>query len=116
MVEARNQLEALVHSTEAQIKENSEKLDPSVKTDVEGSIASARQALEVDNVEEITGATQTLAQAAMKIAQAVYGGSAQSSDDELKNTAYKKESNSSKEENVVDADFEEIKDDNKKSA
>ncbi|HFB2048387.1 MAG: molecular chaperone DnaK [Hyphomicrobiaceae bacterium] len=116
LVEARNQLEALVHSTEAQIKENSEKLDPSVKTDVEGSIASARQALEVDNVEEITGATQTLAQAAMKIGQAVYGGSAQSSDDELKNTAYKKENNSSKEENVVDADFEEIKDDNKKSA
>ncbi|MEN2494246.1 MAG: Chaperone protein DnaK [Hyphomicrobiaceae bacterium hypho_1] len=116
LVEARNQLEALVHSTENQISENSEKLDSSVKADVEGSISSAKQALESENAEEITSATQTLAQAAMRIGEAVYGSGAKPSDTDFENNSNKKSNNDSRDDNVVDADFEEVKDNDKKSA
>ncbi|MEO1608996.1 MAG: molecular chaperone DnaK [Pseudomonadota bacterium] len=111
LVEARNQLEALIHSIENQMKENSSKLDDAVKSEVEGALTSAREKLQSENAEDIKGATQTLAQVAMKIGEAVYGD--QASGDAPENKAGSK---SSGDENVVDADFEEVKDDDKKSA
>ncbi len=116
LVEARNQLEALIHSTENQVTENSDKIDAAVKTEVEEAVASAKGKLESDNPEEITAATQTLAQVAMKIGEAVYGSGAQPSEGEFENEPHGDNADGGRDENVVDADFEEVKDDDKKSA
>ncbi len=111
LVESRNQLEALIHSTEGQVKENGEKLDDEAKTEVEAAITAAKEKLESEDAEELKAATQTLAQAAMKIGEAIYGG--QAPEGEPEDAAQDGEP---KDENVVDADFEEVKDDDKKSA
>ena len=113
LVENRNQLEALIHSTENSITEAGDKLDGEAKGEIEAAIADAKGKLESENPEELQAATQALAQAAMKIGEAVYGGQppegagepgAEASDD------------APQDDNVVDADFEEVKDDDKKSA
>ncbi len=113
-VEARNQLEALINSTETSLKDNGEKLDESAKTEVETAIAAAKEKLESDDVEELNTAAQTLAQAAMKIGEAMYASQEEA---EAHADAAADAASESKDENVVDADCEEVKDDDdKKSA
>ena len=117
LVEARNQLEALINSTENQIKENSDKLDASIKADVESAVSNAKSKLTSENPQEITEVTQTLAQSAMKIGEAVYGSGQQSAaDGGFENEPSGGAAGGNKDENVVDADFEEVKDNDKKSA
>ena len=114
-VESKNQLESLVHSTEKSLKDNGEKLAPGVKTEVETAIAAAKEASKSDDVERIKAATQSLSQVAMKIGEAIYGaagGGGGEHDDEPGAGA----KSSSGGEKVVDADFEEVKDDKKKKA
>ncbi len=113
-VEAKNQAEALIHTTEKQLTENeSNTAVAAVKGDVEAAIQSAKEAVASEDVERIKSATNALAQAAMKIGEAIYsaqpsgGAPADAGDDEPKAAA---------DDNVVDADFEEVKDDKKKSA
>jgi len=117
LVESRNQLEALIHSTENQIKENGEKLDDTVKSEVEGAITSAKEKLATENPDDIKAATQTLAQVAMKIGETIYGNQG-SGDEGAENSEHPNAADSSgdTDQNVVDADFEEVKDDGKKSA
>ncbi|MGI9410029.1 MAG: molecular chaperone DnaK [Hyphomicrobiaceae bacterium] len=112
LVEARNQLEALIHSTENSVQEAGDKLDDAAKTEVEAAVAAAKEKLESEDASELQAAAQTLAQTAMKIGEAVYGG--QSDDGEP--AAADDAADDTKDENVVDADFEEVKDDDKKSA
>jgi molecular chaperone DnaK len=115
LVEAKNQAEALVHATEKQLEENaSNAAVAAAKDDIEKSILAVKDASGTDDVERIKTTTAELAQAAMKIGEAVYaaqqgdnGGDAEPGADAG--------SSSSGDENVVDADFEEVKDD-KKSA
>ena len=115
LVEAKNQLEALIHSTENSVKEAEDKLEDDAKSEVEAAVAAAKEKLESENVEELQAATQTLAQAAMKIGEAVYGGQAgEGAGEGADGEAGAGEAAS--DENVVDADFEEVKDDDKKSA
>ena len=115
LVEAKNQLEALIHSTENSVKEAEDKLEGDAKSEVEAAVAAAKEKLESENVEELQAATQTLAQAAMKIGEAVYGGQAgEGAGEGADGEAGAGEAAS--DENVVDADFEEVKDDDKKSA
>ena len=114
LVEARNQAEALIDSTKKQLTENSSNTAVSaVKGDVEKAIAEAETALKGDNVEEIKTATTALAQVAMKIGEAIYSAAKahEAGDDE---PGHKSGSG----DNVVDAEFEEVKDDKgkKKSA
>jgi molecular chaperone DnaK len=111
LVESRNQLEALIHSTENQIKENGDKLDEAAKGEVEAAVASAKEKLESEDVEDLKAATQTLAQAAMKIGEALYGGQPLEGGEGAEQA-----DKASSDDNVVDADFEEVKDDDKKSA
>ena len=114
LVEARNQAEALIDSTKKQLTENSSNTAVSaVKGDVEKAIAEAETALKGDNVEEIKTATTALTQVAMKIGEAIYSAAKahEAGDDE---PGHKSGSG----DNVVDAEFEEVKDDKgkKKSA
>ena len=113
LVENRNQLEALIHSTENSITEAGDKLDDEAKGEIQAAIADAKGMLESENPEELQAATQTLAQAAMKIGEAIYGGQPPEGAGEPGAEASE---GAPEDDNVVDADFEEVKDDDKKSA
>jgi molecular chaperone DnaK len=70
--EAKNQAESLVHSTEQQLRENGDKIDASLKSEIEAAIASTKTAIEGSDVEEITAKSAALAESAMKLGQAIY--------------------------------------------
>ncbi len=107
LVEAKNQGESLVHQTEKSIADLGDKVPAADKTAAEGAIAELRTALEGEDVEDIRAKTATLMQVSMKIGEAAYaagqGGEGASGASQGSN------------EDVVDADFEEV-DDDKKSA
>jgi len=114
LVELRNQTEALIHGTEKSLAENvSVPAVAAVKGEVEAAIAAAKTAIAGDDAEAIRSATTALTQVAMKIGEAVYtakGGAAGVDGQEAES------GKSSSGDDVVDADFEEVKDDRKKSA
>ncbi len=108
LVEVKNQAEALVHSTEKQLAEFGDKVPASDKGVIESAVADLKSAMEGDDPEAIEAKSQALAQAAMKLGEAMYaasqaeaegGGAEAKSDDD-----------------VVDADFEEVKDDDQKKS
>jgi molecular chaperone DnaK len=116
-VEARNQAEALVHATEKQLSENeSNAAVAAAKPDVEKAIADVKEALGGEDAERIQSTTAALAQAAMKIGEAIYAAQQGAGDDSGDEAGSGEAAASSGDDNVVDADFEEVKDDKKKSA
>ena len=112
LVEARNQAEALVHSSEKSLKDYGDKVTEAERTAIVDAIAALKTAAEGDDPDAINAATQTLAEASMKLGQAMY----EASQKEAAETDAK--ADAAKESDVVDADFEEIDedDDKKKSA
>jgi molecular chaperone DnaK len=108
LAEAKNQGEALVHSTERQLVENGDKISAADKGAIEAAIAALRSALATDNVPDIAAKTQALVQASMKIGEAMYA--AQQAASEQSGPAQQPD------EGVVDAEFEEVDGKNKKSA
>jgi len=112
LIEARNQADALVHSTEKAMGEHGDKVGADEKTAIEAAVASLKDAIKSDDVDAIKEKTNTLAQASMKLGEAMYkaqqasGAAADAAADGAGNKP---------DENVVDADFEEV-DDNKKGA
>nr|ADP89972.1 molecular chaperone [Mesorhizobium sp. PG10] len=71
LVEARNQAEALVHSSEKSLKEFGEKVSEADRTAISDAIAALKTASEGDDVEEINAKSQSLAEASMKLGQAM---------------------------------------------
>ncbi|HVJ77384.1 MAG TPA: molecular chaperone DnaK [Hyphomicrobium sp.] len=115
LVELRNQAEALVHGTEKSLAENeSIPAVSAIKGDVESAITAAKTAIAGEDAEAIRSATTALTQIAMKIGEAVYTakGGAEGVEGGDAPTGEK----SADGDDVVDADFEEVKDDKKKSA
>ena len=114
-VETKNQAEALIHATEKQLSENAdnEKI-AAVKDEIEKAVADAKQAIEADDAEKIKTATAALAQSAMKIGEAIYADQQQAPGGDAGPGGA--EAGSDDGDNVVDADFEEVDDDDKKSA
>jgi molecular chaperone DnaK len=107
VVEAKNHAEALIHSTEKALAEHGDKVGQAEKDAITTAVADLKSALEGSDAEAISAKTQALAQASMKLGEAMYqaqqgqagDGEAHGSDD------------------VVDAEFEEVSDDDhKKSA
>ncbi len=114
LVEARNQAEALVHATEKQLADNEANAAvAAVKGDVEAAIAGVKDALGSEDAEKIKASTNVLAQVAMKIGEAIYSASAGAGGGDA--TDDTSASSASADDNVVDADFEEVKDDKKKA-
>jgi molecular chaperone DnaK len=111
--EAKNNAESLVHSTERQLEEHGDKVDASLKDEIQGAITETRTALEGGDTEAIKAKAQALAQVAMKLGQAIYekdqqaaaspGGDAGSSGPDMSKPG---------DEEVVDAEFSEV-DENK---
>ncbi len=115
MVEAKNQGEALIHSTEKTIKELGDKAAEADISTIESEIASLQTALEGDDIEAIKTKTEALSEVAMKLGEALY--KAQQEEEAANNESDQGEASaSSDDDNVVDADFEEVDDDDKKSS
>ncbi|AGK59825.1 molecular chaperone DnaK [Hyphomicrobium denitrificans 1NES1] len=114
LVELRNQAEALVHGTEKSLTENeSIPAVASIKGEVESAIATAKTAIAGEDAEAIRSATTALTQVAMKIGEAVYTAKGGAAGVEGEEPSAEKPAGG---DDVVDADFEEVKDDRKKSA
>ena len=106
-VDAKNHADALVHSTEKALAEHGSKVEESERRAIEDAVSDLKEALKGDDAEAITAKTNTLAQASMKLGEAMYKQQAEA--DAAKDAA---------KDDVVDAEFTEVDDDknNKKSA
>jgi len=117
LVEARNHAEALIHTTEKQLSEHeSNEAVAAAKPDVEKAIGELKEALGSDDPERIQTVTAQLAQAAMKIGEAVYASQQGAAEGDGSESGTSEGGDSAGEENVVDADFEEVKDDDSKKS
>jgi molecular chaperone DnaK len=106
--EAKNNADSLVHATEKQLEEHGDKIDAGLKSEIEAALAEAKTAIEGGDAETIEAKSQALTQLAMKMGQAIYEkeqASAASPGEEAPEAA--------PEEEVVDAEFSEVDDENK---
>ena len=111
-VDARNQADTMIHSTEKNLKEHGSKITETEKKSIETAIADLRNALKGTDAEEVKKKTQSLIQASMKLGEAVYK-SQQKTAGKADNSKDNKENKSKDKDNVVDADFEDVKKDDK---
>ena len=112
-VDARNQADTLVHSTEKNLKEHGSKVSEADRKAIETTSADLRNALKGTDIEAIKKKTQDLVQASMKLGEAIY--KSQQSAKPAENAKDQKQEGK-KDDNVVDADFEEVKDENKEKS
>ncbi len=113
-VETINQAESLVHSAEKTLKDLGEKADQNIKKDVETSIEDLKSALKSEKIDDIKEKTTNLSSVLMKLGEVAYKDNTQKTEDENKSS---EENKTDDKEEVVDADFEEVKpDDDKKNA
>jgi molecular chaperone DnaK len=113
LVEARNHADALIYATERSIKDLGEKVDAATKTKVEEGIGKLRKAMEGDDKDEIRRLSEELTTASHKLAEAMYQQAAQAEGQNPEGAGPGGTGAASPEEEVVDADFEEVKDDKK---
>jgi molecular chaperone DnaK len=110
-VEAKNHAEALVHSTEKALSEHGSKVSDADRSAIENAIADLKEALKGDDADAIQQKSNTLAQASMKLGEAMY-----KQQQEAQSAPGGGETSGEKKEDVVDAEFTEVDDDKKKSA
>ena len=109
LVEARNHADALIHTSEKNLKEFGDKVSEDEKQAIENAVKDLREAVEGDDTEAIKGKTETLAQAAMKLGEAMYKASqeAEAADAEPTDGGTPPPGEAA-DPKVVDADFEEV--------
>ena len=110
LVDVRNQADALVHGSEKSLADLGDQVDPEERARIESAIADLKSALEGEDKDTIETKSKALAEASANLAQKAYeqaqGGAAEEGGGEAKPA----------DDDVVDAEFEEVKDDDKKSA
>ena len=105
LVEAKNQAESLIHSTEKSIEEHGDKVDPSTIEAMELSMKALKEVLESDDAEKIKARSQDLTEASMKLGEAIYKAEAEKNSGEPNAT----DDDLNKDDgDVVDADFEDL--------
>ncbi|HEY6661911.1 MAG TPA: molecular chaperone DnaK [Sphingomicrobium sp.] len=114
--EAKNNAESLIHATEKQLAEYGDKVDESVKTEIEAALAEAKTAVESGDSDQMVEKTNALTQAAMKLGEAMY--KAQQAETEAASgpageEAAAAEGQAGQDEDVVDAEFSEVDEENK---
>jgi molecular chaperone DnaK len=113
-VDTKNSADALVSSTEKSLKEHGSKISDADKKTIETDIQNLKDALKADKVEDIKAKTQTLVQSSMKLGEAVYKDQ-QAKAGQAQGAEGKAETNQDgKKDDVVDAEYEEVKDDKDK--
>ncbi|KUF10672.1 molecular chaperone DnaK [Pseudoponticoccus marisrubri] len=115
LVEARNQAESLIHSTEKSIEDHGDKVDPSTVEAIELAVAALKDDLEKDDVtaEKIKSGIQNVTEAAMKLGEAIYKAQAEEGASEGP-AETDNPSGAADDDDIVDADFEDL-DDNKRA-
>jgi molecular chaperone DnaK len=117
LIEARNQAESLVHSTQKSLSEVGDKVPQADKSTIEAAIAELKSAAEGEDVEAIKTKTNDLAQVAMKLGEALYREQAQQPDGGGGDGQAQDEGGGDQQggEDVVDAEFEEVRDEDRKA-
>ncbi|WP_127112976.1 molecular chaperone DnaK [Shimia sediminis] len=107
LIEARNQAESLIHSTEKSIEEHSDKVDPTTVEAIELAIAALKDDLEKEDIgaDKIKSGIQNVTEAAMKLGEAIYKASQEEAGDEPM------AADEAGDDDIVDADFEDLGDD-----
>jgi molecular chaperone DnaK len=114
LAEAKNQGDALVHSTEKALSEHGSKVDEAERTGIENAMAALKEAVKGEDVDDIQAKTQALAQASMKLGEAMYKAQQAQAGESAAPGAEGAEPK--KDDNVVDAEFSEVDEDKKKGA
>ena len=110
LIEARNQAESMIHSTEKSMEEHADKVDPTTIEAIELAIAALKDDLETDNTDKIKSGIQNVTEAAMKLGEAIYKSGQDGGDD----GPVAADERTPGEDDILDADFEDI-DTNKRS-
>jgi molecular chaperone DnaK len=106
LIEARNQADGLVYTTEKSLKEHADKVDAETKQNIETALEALKKTMDGDDPEAIKKAVETLAQASHKLAEAMYAQTQEGAEGEAGAT-------SAAADDVVDAEFEEVDDEKK---
>ncbi len=116
LVEARNSADSLIYSTEKSIKELGDKVDSETKTKIEEASSALKKAMEGEDTEEIKRLSEEMTQVSHKLAEAMYQRASAADQKATGADAGSKDQagGAAPEEDVVDADFEEVKEDDKK--
>ncbi len=113
LVEARNQAESLIHSTEKSVEEHGDKVDPTTIEAIELAIAALKDDLEAEDAGKIRAGIQNVTEAAMKLGEAIYKASQDEAGDEAPDADG--DGPTSVDDDIVDADFEDLDDDKRAS-
>ena len=105
LIEAKNQAESLIHSTEKSMEEHSDKVDPTTIEAIELAISALKEELETEDAGKIKSGIQNVTEAAMKLGEAIY----KASQEEGENSD-KEPGSADFDDNIVDADFEDLDD------
>ena len=113
-VEAKNQAEAMVHATEKTLEDAGDKVSDEVKAPVAAAVADLKTALEGDDAEEINAKAQALTEVSLKLGEELYKAGVATADAEDAEGDAQASDDGKAQDDVVDADFEEVDDDDKK--
>ncbi|PWK61601.1 molecular chaperone DnaK [Roseicyclus mahoneyensis] len=109
LVETRNQAESLIHSTEKSMDEHGDKVDPATIEAIELAIKALKEQLETEDTGKIKSGIQNVTEAAMRLGEAIYKASADDGDGDDDRDAARPV-----DDDIVDADFEDLDDDRKR--
>ncbi len=113
LVEARNQGESLVHSTEKSLSEHKDKVDPTTVEAIELAVGTLKEALEGEDPDKIKSGIQNVTEASMKLGEAIYKAEAEASESAADDTGSGEPARDA-DEDIVDADFEDVEDGKRK--
>ena len=113
-VDVRNQADTLIHSTEKNLKEHGSKVSDAEKKAIEDGSSALKESLKGEDIDDIKKKTEALVQASMKLGEAIYKSQQSTKPDSDKDDG--NDEKGKKDDNVVDADFEEVKDENKEKS
>ncbi|EDQ06285.1 Chaperone protein DnaK [Sulfitobacter indolifex] len=110
LIEAKNQAESLIHSTEKSLEEHSDKVDPTTVEAIELAIAALKDELETDNADKIKSGIQNVTEAAMKLGEAIYKNAQDEGNDDTARPSDAQQSQGG-DDDILDAEFEDLDDD-----
>jgi molecular chaperone DnaK len=109
LIDARNMADSLIYSTEKSMKEAGDKLEDALKADIDSAIENLKKAMDGDDTEEIKKLTEELTQASHKLAEIMYKQASQEQEQAQGAAGPEADTDPSQDDDVVDADFEEVK-------
>ena len=114
LADVRNQADTLVYTTEKTLNENGDKVDDATKENIKKELENLKQKISGENVAEIKEGIDKLTAAAQKLAESMYAQQGAAAGDAQNDNAYANQQDAKADENIVDADYEEVKDDKNK--